>query len=330
MESRAEESVDQMSSTSAIVRYDGPIVAEHSMDVNDLAPALLGLSEIVKIANRQFNGDRTEVKVLVRVDTEQKCFQFNIEFTQTWAQQLSAFFSSDPVSTAKDIAEWIGIISKIGGTYVILTSLIGFIKWICKQNRSVNEFNIMEDGLNLIIENGENGDSLTVNKNVFIMLQNKDILKNIKYVVHPLTKNGYDVLQFEHDNNIVEEISSDEGKQINGLNIDSLEFRPLINTATSQAKLKVKKAVFEGSSKWEFIHEKSIEAKIEDVLWLERYQNGLIPVTPGSFLDVVLRTEIELDGNNDPTGRVSYFVTEVKEVIPPSQLGLFDFQPPNG
>ena len=63
-----------MSKISSIVRYDGPALAEHSMDVADLALALIGLSEIVKIYNKKFNGDRSAVKVLVKVDTEQKCF----------------------------------------------------------------------------------------------------------------------------------------------------------------------------------------------------------------------------------------------------------------
>ena len=31
-----------MSKISTVVRYDGPALAEHSMDVADLAPALLG------------------------------------------------------------------------------------------------------------------------------------------------------------------------------------------------------------------------------------------------------------------------------------------------
>ena len=58
------------SKISTVVRYDGPALKEHSMDVADLAPALLGLSEIVKIANKKINGDRSAVKVLVKVDIE--------------------------------------------------------------------------------------------------------------------------------------------------------------------------------------------------------------------------------------------------------------------
>lgn len=39
------------------IRYDGPALSEHDMDVQDLAPALLALADIIQIANRKFNGD---------------------------------------------------------------------------------------------------------------------------------------------------------------------------------------------------------------------------------------------------------------------------------
>ena len=223
--------------------------------------------------------ERTEVKVLVRVNVEQKCFQFDFEISQTWLQQLSAFFTNDPVTTAKEIAEWIGIIGKVGG----VIGLIGFIKWLCKQRSTINELSVTEDGSNVIIRNETNNQNITINNNVFILTQNRDLLKNMKYVIQPLTKSGYDVLQFEHNSEVVEEISSDEGKQINGLNVDNLEFRPRVNTAVSETRLKVKKAVFEGHSMWEFILDKSIEAKIEDTLWLDRYQGRTCPGYTGKF-----------------------------------------------
>ena len=95
-----------MSKATAIIRYDGPALAAHSMDVSDLAPALLGLSEIAKIANRKINGDQSSVKVYISVDTEQKCFQFNIEIAQTLLQHVSLLIHNEHMATAKEIAEW--------------------------------------------------------------------------------------------------------------------------------------------------------------------------------------------------------------------------------
>lgn len=314
-----------MSKISTIVRYDGVALKEHSMDVADLAPALLGLSEIIKISNEKINGDRSAVKVLVKVDVEQSCFQFFIEIKQTFLQQISLLVSSENVATAtaKEIAGWIGIIAP--GVGAATAGLFKLYKWIADQKVSLNELDIKEDKDNIIISNPSNNRDITVNKHTYIIMNEKDTLKNIKNVVKPLTNEGYDKLQFEQDNEIVDEISSEEGKRIYNISEDSLKLQLRVNKSTSPVKLKVKKPDFLGNSMWSFVLDKVLSAKIEDTLWLEKFQKGEVSIPPGSYLDVLLRTEIELDDNNDPAGNVNYFITEVKDVIPPAeQSDLFN------
>ena len=48
----------------------GPLLVSHEMDVQDLAPALLAMTEIVQIANRKFNGDAVAIRVTVDADVE--------------------------------------------------------------------------------------------------------------------------------------------------------------------------------------------------------------------------------------------------------------------
>ena len=48
------------------------------MDVQDVAPALLALEDIVQIANRKFNGGSAGIRVLVNADVEQKVFQIGL------------------------------------------------------------------------------------------------------------------------------------------------------------------------------------------------------------------------------------------------------------
>ena len=111
------------------------------------------------------------------------------------------------------------------------------------------------------------------------------------------------------------------------MDVDSLEVQPRVHKTTFPTKLKVKKPDLLGDSKWSFILSRQIEAKIEDVIWLEEFQKGNIPLPVGSFLDVILRLEVEVDENNDPTGVESYYVVEIKDVIPPSKQDEL-FKPP--
>ncbi|MEQ8735026.1 MAG: hypothetical protein RIC29_08885 [Rhodospirillaceae bacterium] len=312
-----------MSKTAAIVRYDGPALAGHSMDVADLAPALLALSGLVKTANRKFNGGRSSVKVLVNVDTEQQCFQFYIEIAQTLLQQAALLVQDERVATAKEIAEWIGL---IGGTALSGGGIFQLYKWLAKNKvSSLEQLEIQEGDDNVILKNVNNSGSITVNKNTYLMMGEPSVLKNVKSVIKPLTGTGYEKLQFEHDDVVSEEISVAEGIEMDGMEFGLQEPQERVNKTTFPAKVKVKKPDLIGDSKWSVIFDKTIDVKVEDAEWLDRFHANEVQVPAGSYLSVDLRIEIRLDDKNDPVGDPSYFVSTVHDVIPPAkQDDLFD------
>ena len=69
-----------------VIRYDGPALTEHEIDVQELAPALLALADMIQLANRKFNGDATSMRVTVKADIEQRCFQLHIHIFQSLLQ----------------------------------------------------------------------------------------------------------------------------------------------------------------------------------------------------------------------------------------------------
>lgn len=99
-----------MSNAYVKIRYDGPALSGHQMDITDLAPALLGLSELCKLANRQLNGDKAAMQVFIGADQEQKCFQFNLGVVQTLWQHAQSVLENHDIKTAKEILEWLGLI----------------------------------------------------------------------------------------------------------------------------------------------------------------------------------------------------------------------------
>ena len=302
-----------MSRATAIVRYDGVALSDHAMDVADLAPALLGLSDLVKAANKQANGDRTHVKVLVSVDTEHKCFEFSIEIVQTIMQHLAMLVGNDRAATAKDIAEWVGIIS--GSSF----GLFKAYKWMARRNVTLSELEIKQEGAEVRISNADSS-NITVNANTYNLMGEPDVIEKMKDVVRPLTKEGYSTLQFEADGAIADEISSDDGRDICAIP-ESLEVHQRIKKTILEAKVKVRSPDLLGNSQWSVIHDKAIRAKVEDERWLEQFQNAEIELLPGSLLHVKLRREIILDSNNDPIDEPKYFIVEVLSVIAPDQQG---------
>ena len=61
------------------VAYVGEDPNDHTMDVEELAPALLAFGKLIRAANAELNKSRARVRVLVASDFEHKCFNINFE-----------------------------------------------------------------------------------------------------------------------------------------------------------------------------------------------------------------------------------------------------------
>jgi len=95
-------------------------------------------------------------------------------------------------------------------------------------------------------------------------------------------------------------------------------------TNESPMILRVKKPDYLGESRWEFVFEHSIEAKILDAAWLLRFQNRGEDVRPGDALRVMVRTEVRYGYSHEVIG-TRYSILKVIEVIrgsTPSQHNL--------
>ena len=94
------------------------------MDVQDLAPALLALADLVQLANRKFNGSLADIKVLVNADVEQRCFMIDVSLVQSILDQAKSLLTTENVKTAEDIARWVGILG--GGQLARMLALAGY------------------------------------------------------------------------------------------------------------------------------------------------------------------------------------------------------------
>ena len=81
------------------VAYEGPGDG-HAMDVQSLAPALLGFSDIIREANAALNGGRAAVNLRVVSDFEHKCFNINFDLIMTFYDQVKAYLKLEDVTAA--------------------------------------------------------------------------------------------------------------------------------------------------------------------------------------------------------------------------------------
>src|SRR5690242_14429004 len=115
----------RMAESDLVVRiaYDGDALQDGSMDVRELAPALLALGDLLQGANRVLNGDRAALAVKVRSDFKTGSFDFGMALTSAMGI-LATLLHTAPIATAKEIAEYVGLIT---GADI---NLLRFLKWL--------------------------------------------------------------------------------------------------------------------------------------------------------------------------------------------------------
>lgn len=304
------------------IRYDGPALSSHEMDVQDLAPALLALADIVQIANKKFNQDQAEIRVLVNADVHQKCFMIDVSLVQSLLDQAKLLFGVDEIKTAKEIAEWIGI---IGGGSVGLFQLLKFMRG---KGDDGTKLEIKQETGSTTVTITGNGNEVTVPLQTYQLAQEKDVVDRAKAVMKPLEKEGYESLSFLEGGTEIFEVSDQEATEIVATPIDDLEPLPNEASSTIRGGVRIKSAQYEGAAQWSFLWDgRAINAEMADKAaeWVIDFQENKIDAPPNTILDVTMIQTVRLDDEGMAIGKASYRVTEVHSAKPPpKQMGIFD------
>lgn len=310
-----------------IIKFDGPALAGKSMDVAQLAPALLALSDLVKDANRLANGDRAAIRVMVNADLAQRCFELNVELVQTIWEQVKLLIADERVRSAKEIAEWIGL---IGGPTVGLFLLIKRLRAKKVQSVAVLRVSEGENSIEIRIE-GE-GEPIVVSEAVYTLYANTATRQKAIDVLGPLRSEGYETLEFYEKEGVFVHFDKEDVPASNGSDMPEVvpqnERKSAIRTS-----VKIRKAAYEGRSRWTVVYHKAVEVAFDDLDWLARFQSGQESAPPGSYLDVDLEESYVTGDTGEMIGEPSYRVRKVHGVVPPPEqdfLRFEDREPPSG
>jgi hypothetical protein len=303
----------------AIIRYDGPALSHHEMDVHDLAPALLALGDVCKIANEVFNGSATSLQVLVRADVEQKCFQLQIQLVQTLFEQLTAILDADAIQDAKNILEWLGIFA--GGTVVVGGGLFGLYKAITRDySDGTPNIEVRAEGGSIVYHVVGDGNTIVVPAPVHKLAQDPRMFPTMKRVLGPLTKEGYDRLEFEYDGRVTQYFTRDEARKIIQTPDEAIQVRDGAELVSNiRTQVRVRKAIYDGPAKWGVVYKRGIEARIAHEEWLRDFQHARIHVPPGSSLIVDLEERVRVDEKGEQIGEPVYTILHVHGVVPPPE-----------
>lgn len=172
------------------VIYDGTGLKSNEMDVRDLAPALLAISDVLDESNKIIYGDRTKVQVNVKGSFKTGSFAVELSIAQLPIDQLVSLFDSDGANAASNLLQMVGFVVPGGG-------LIGLLLWL--KNRKIKKIENVDDA-KAIIE-VENEEKYETSPKVIALFSNVKVRTSIqKIVTEPLSREGIDTLTVKKGN----------------------------------------------------------------------------------------------------------------------------------
>lgn len=313
-----------MSTVEFQLAYDGEDVRGHTMDVQELAPALMALGNLIRDANTQINGDRSKVKVFVQSDFEHKCFLIHFEVVQTILSHIGDILGDHNVKEAKDILEWLGLLGLFPGG--LAGGVIALLRWRKKKDALSNSTVIEEvqHGGLIRITSGD-GSSITINQTVYDLSNNPKIRSDLAGVFSPLKKPGIDAVKFSSNSREPSFVSygRDDADAIIAASEVIEPDKVLLEPQTIIANLRVHSPVFDPKAeKWRFKYgEEIIYADITGTtIASDALRRGSVAVNDR------YKVRLEITEHETPQGqfRNTYKVVEVLEFTPaPRQQNLF-------
>jgi hypothetical protein len=300
------------------VAYDGGLASEHSMDVEALAPALLGFGRLIRESNSVLNQNRATVKVLVTSDFEHKCFNVNFDVLQSFLQQIKTLLQDDNIQTATKLLQTIGIVGSAG---TAVATLFGFLKW--KQGRKLQSVKRISDvtstgSVVLLVQIEGDGNSIQIPENVLRLAENERVLRAVKETLEPIETRDAERIEFREADKPISVYDGEAAKAI----VRSCDAGPdpievvsdvIAAPKTITATLYSYGPVFDAKAKnWRFKHQRRpIYADISETnIAKDAVRRG------GSFMNDRYRVRMDVTPPATVDGTPHYKITEVLDFTP--------------
>lgn len=289
--------------------YDGSDLQNNRMNVKDLAPALLSISQLFEEANRVLNGNETTIKLHIQA-VEAGSFVTCLELCQSIKAQVSGFLTGDFVTSVLNLKEL------LFGTTVGLFWLIKKLK-----GRSVKK---IQDLPNDMIRIEFNHEQFDVPMKLLNLYQEIAIRQAAEGAIKPLRCPGVSLFQVMEQGKVIEQVVEEE-----------TDF--FIPPATNEEEiLKIEKEIilyiialtFKEENKWRLSDGSNIYSVIiSDKEFLRKVENNLISFSKGDSLKCCMQTTQW----QTMTGiRAEYEVLKVLEHKSAlRQLSIFENEPSN-
>jgi len=292
------------------VVYDGPALAEHRMDVRDLAPALVAFADLVTAVNKEINGDAADVRVQVNASFKAGSFGIDLVATQHLLSQLKDIFSGTGAAALSNAS---GILALIGMT---VTSGYGLIQLLLRLGgRKPVRIEQKGELASVWINQTE---TVEVEYNVIRLYRNSVVRASLEKVVSPLERDGIEDFGVVMDGQKVLDIHARDVSSFNaGITEANAE---VVSDVTARKLLQIESLTFKDGNKWRVSDgNATYHVAIEDKEFLAKIDAGQ-RFGKGDVLMVDLRQVQSIDGAKLVTASIIVKVIEHRQPLQQSLL----------
>jgi len=247
------------------VRYDGPALFNHTMDVRELAPALVAFSDLFQGVSKAAFPDVPDVLVKVRGNFKAGCFGIDLMVEQSMADQVVSLFSGQKATAFNNLLGMLSALGLVGGG-----GLIALIKWL----RGRKPSRIRHEGDTAIFEcqEKESTETFEVDLTTGRLYQSRVVRQSLLKVLKPLERDGIDVFEAGEDDNIQPLVGKEELDAF----VAAVDGEEVVSAHVAEnILLQIESASFRDGNKWRFSTGGTpFYAEITDTAFLARVDAG--------------------------------------------------------
>jgi hypothetical protein len=294
------------------IKYDGPALQSHQMDIRELAPALIALSNLLEEANKVVFPNSESVKVNIQGNFKGGSFGVDLIAVQSITNQIVSMLSGPEAAAFSNLKTILEALGLIGGTGC---GLIGLIKWL--RGRKPTLIRPIGDRVIFEITETTTVETFEIHLVTSKLYQSCVIRKALASVVKPLEREGIDVFAAGKGGSTSEVIGKTDACWFE---LSATEADIVSDTVSERVLLQIESAVFKDDHKWRFSDGGSaFFSDISDSSFIEKINSGIERFGKGDVLCVDLR---KIQTVTDHGLRMEYAITRVHEHRAPLQQTL--------
>lgn len=296
-----------MSTARFVVAFDGPGVNDGTIDVRDLAPALLSISKAVDAANRALHGDRVPARIHVKA-TAVGCFEVDLNLILSGWEAVKGLLLSEDAQAAVQLLTAIGFM----GTGA--TGLIQLYRWL--DGRRIES--ATQEGSLVTITAG--GQSFTIPLEVLRLYQEIAVNHAIGELLDTLSSERVDRIEFRRfPGASPDQVLTEKDRETFSLPVPQEE---TVIDETRRMALSIRSLAFQEANKWRLYDGQNIiTARIDDKDFLAQVDRNEIRFAKSDVLICMVNT-IQKQGVDGL--KTEHIVVKVLEYKPaPYQIDIF-------